>query len=156
MIVLLATALVVRDDCVLLVASRYPNQPRPLWNLPGGRQQAGELLTETAERETFEETGMRVVAGSLAYVSESYDGPQHFINVTFHVTLTPKDPQPAAASPSDHVVEVAWIPIAAIAQRVSVAVVREPLLDYLNGRLDSRYAGFHEAGITIEWPPDSS
>ena len=87
----LASGLAVRDGprgerSVLLVASRYPNHPQPLWNLPGGRQQPGELLSETVEREVFEETQLRVHAGALAYLSESYDGPGvHFVNATFQL-----------------------------------------------------------------------
>ena len=75
---LLATGLAIRDDGaqtrLLLVASRYANHAQPLWNLPGGRQHPGELLRETVERECYEETGLRVRVGELAYVSESYDG----------------------------------------------------------------------------------
>jgi len=76
-----------RDECLLMVASRYANQPHPLWNLPGGRQQPGELLVETVVREFYEETGLRVRAGKLAYVSESYDGDRHFLNATFLVEV---------------------------------------------------------------------
>ena len=42
-----------------------------------------------------------------------------------------------------------------VRERIAVGVVREPLLAYLAGALPQRYAGFHEAGVTIEWPPDS-
>ncbi len=83
MTVHLATGLAVVDGRVLLVASRYPNHAQPLWNLPGGRQQAGELLTETVEREIHEETGLRVRVGSLAYLGESYDGEQHYLSACF-------------------------------------------------------------------------
>ena len=34
----LAGGIAVHEDRLLLVASRYRNQPQPLWNLPGGRQ----------------------------------------------------------------------------------------------------------------------
>jgi ADP-ribose pyrophosphatase YjhB (NUDIX family) len=168
----LATGLLVRDGRLLMVASRYPNHPQPLWNLPGGRQQPGELLTETVVREVFEETGLRVSAASLAYVSESYDGEQHFLNVTFLVILrqAPDDKGNASfdsACPErsrraqdekgcDHVVEVAWVPPAEVAERIVVGVVREPLLAYLRGALAEQYAGFHKAGVTIEWPHDSA
>ena len=83
----LATGIAIRDERLLLVASHYPNQPQPLWNLPGGRQQPGELLVETVVREFYEETQLRVHAGELAYVSESYDGDRHFLNATFLVEL---------------------------------------------------------------------
>ena len=164
----LATGLLERDGRILLVASRYPNHAHPLWNLPGGRQIPGELLAETVQREVREETGLRVQVGELAYVSESYDGETHFLNATFIVspfdgaqgdTLAgPSTPALRASAQHDdreHVVEVAWVPIEEIAERIVIGVVREPLLAYLRGELAQRYAGFHEAGVTIEWPADS-
>ncbi len=210
----LATGILVRDERLLLVASRYPNHAQPLWNLPGGRQLPGELLAETVVREVFEETGLRVEADEVAYVSESYDGAMHFLNVTFRIAIvdggssfdklrmtrdpaelchpersdteraqrgeversrrTTTDPQSpchpkrsdteraqrgeverSRRTASDHVVGIDWVPLAEIAERITVRVVREPLLAYLRGALTQRYAGFHEADITIEWPPDS-
>ena len=143
-----------------MVASRYANHLQPLWNLPGGRQQPGELLAETVVREVFEETRLHVKAGDVAYVSESYDGATHYLNVTFNVTLAPSTTAPHASAQDgtgedDHVVGVEWVPIAELGDRIVVAVVREPLLAYLRGDLPRRYAGFHRAGITIEWPQGS-
>ena len=146
----LATALVRRGDAVLLVASHYPNHPHPLWNLPGGRRQPGELLAATALRELHEETGLHATIVELCYVSESYDGETHFTNFTFAADAT-GDPQPGRIE-GDHVVDSAWTPIDEIAQRISVGVVREPLLAYLRGELNARYAGYAEAGISIEFP----
>jgi ADP-ribose pyrophosphatase YjhB (NUDIX family) len=137
-----------------MVASRYANQPHPLWNLPGGRQQPGELLVETVVREFYEETHLRVRAGELAYVSESYDGDRHFLNATFLVEVVAQD-DTIGMTPGDHVVAVEWVPLDAVRERVAVRVVREPLVAYLEGRSERRYAGYHDAGITIEWPADS-
>lgn len=144
----------IRDDrAVLLVASAYPNHSDPLWNLPGGRQRPGELLTETVVREIREETGLRAHVERLAYVSESYDGTAHFVNATFEVSIeNGLEPSlPPARSGDDRVVAAAWMPLDEIASRVTVAVVRDPLTAYLRGDLPERYAGFHEAGITIAW-----
>jgi ADP-ribose pyrophosphatase YjhB (NUDIX family) len=167
----LASGIAIRDGRLLLVASHYPNQPHPLWNLPGGRQQPGELLVETVVREFYEETLLRVHAGELAYVSESYDGERHFLNATFLVELSFDSPrslgmkkeelgttqdEDGMTPEDDHVVAAEWVPLGEVRERIVVAVVREPLLAYLQGVLERRYAGFHEAGITIEWPSGSA
>lgn len=153
----LATAVCVRDGRVLLVASHYPNHPQPLWNLPGGREQEGELLAETAVRECFEETGYRARVRELAYVSESYDRSDgvHFVNAAFVVDLLDEATVRRAMARDDHVVEVEWVPIDGLASRVVVPVVRDPLLAYLRGKMPQRYAGFADAEITIRWPSGS-
>lgn len=145
----LATALVIRSDSILLVASRYPNHPQPLWNLPGGRQQDGELLSRTALRELREETALTGEIRELAYVSESYDAATHFTNFTFLVDAQGEPASPQAED--DHVVDAAWVAISDLPALLAVGVVREPLLQYLSGTLP-RYAGYPEAGITIEFP----
>jgi len=142
----LCTALIERGGSVLLVANRYPNQPAPLWNLPGGRQEPGELLTEALEREVFEETSLRVRVGDLLYVSESYDAETHFTNYTFAAHA---DGEPRLVEGDRHVVDLAWVPRDELHARLTVDVVREPLLAFLERR--RRYAGYHRAGITIQF-----
>ena len=129
---------------------------------PGMVMSAVQLLAdnpkadEAAIREVFEETGLRVRVKELAYASESYDGAEHFLNVTFLVTLRKAEHHTDRSGlGGDHVVEVAWVPLEEIARRITIGVVRKPLLAYLRGALPRRFAGFHEAGVTIEWPADS-
>jgi ADP-ribose pyrophosphatase YjhB (NUDIX family) len=138
-----------RNGCVLLVASRYPNQPQPIWNLPGGRLREGELFAAALRREFREEAALDIEVGNLLYMSESFDRATgtHFLNVTFAVTA---QAQPREVEGDAHVVAFAWVPRSELAARVSVRVVREPLLAALAG--DSRrYFGFEDAGITIEF-----
>lgn len=134
----------------MLVASRYPNHAEPLWNLPGGRQQPAELLTEALRREVREETGLQPTVGELLYVSESYDGDAHFTNFTFHIDAA-GEPK-AAPHAGDHIVDLAWVPIADIESRVAVRVVREPLLAFLRRELKQRYRGYADAGVSIVFP----
>jgi len=132
-----------------LVASRYPNQAEPLWNLPGGRQRDGELLDATLRREFREETGLEVAIERLLYVSESYDRATgaHFLNVTFRVAAAG---EPESVAGDAHVVGLAWVPREGLGARLAVGVVREPLLAALAGDT-RRYFGFADAGITIEF-----
>ena len=138
-----------REGRILLVASRYPNHPEPLWNLPGGRQAPPELLPETVVRELREETSLRGQVRELCYVSESYDGLTHFTNFTFEVEAQGEPSTPYVEG--DHVVDAAWVQLEDVAGRIAVPIVREPLLAFLHGTLP-RYAGYPEAGITIEFP----
>jgi 8-oxo-dGTP diphosphatase len=151
----LATGIALRERRLLLVASSYPNHPQPLWNLPGGRQQPGELLEETVVREFCEETGLRVSVRALAYVSESYDGDRHFLNATFLVDVI-DGLSCDWTTPEDHLVALEWVALGDVRERIAVPVVREPLVAFLEGTLERRYAGYHQAGVTIEWPDDSA
>jgi len=140
----------VRAQRVLLVASRYPNHSRPLWNLPGGRQRPAELLTTAVRREVREETGLDARVGELLYVSESYDGTTQFTNFTFRIDAAGEPKVPEADG--DHVEEAAWVPIDHIEERVAVRVVREPLVAFLRGENTSRYYGYSDAEISIVFP----
>jgi 8-oxo-dGTP diphosphatase len=148
-VIRLATAIALRADSILLVASRYASHPHPLWNLPGGRVQPGELLPDAVAREVREETGLAAVVGELAYLSESFDGDTHVINTTFEATI---EGTPCVPSSGDHVVDAAWVPLADLERYLIVEVVRAPLQRYLRER--RRYSGFAKAGITIRWPDD--
>jgi 8-oxo-dGTP diphosphatase len=147
--VLLCTGVLERDGALLLVASRYPNHPQPLWNLPGGRPREGELVGEALAREWREETGLEIRIDRLLYVSESIDpnGGVAYLNATFAVRA---DGEPRLPDADAHVVGLAWVPRAELPARLVVGVVREPLLRWLGGD-ERRYYAFDDARITIEF-----
>jgi ADP-ribose pyrophosphatase YjhB (NUDIX family) len=147
----LAHGILERDGRILLAASAYPNHAQPLWNLPGGRQRAGETLDQTVRREFLEETQLFVEVNGLRYVSESYDaaGATHFTGFIFSVSSAGT---PRTAS-DVHVVDVDWVPIDELRSRIAVKVVRDPLIaNLIDPR--QRYFPFAEAGITIEFLDD--
>jgi ADP-ribose pyrophosphatase YjhB (NUDIX family) len=138
-----------RDGAVLLVGSRYPNLPEPLWHLPGGRPRDGETRRAAAERELAEETGLSGEAERLAYASESFDPARrvHVVSMTFVMRAAGLARLPDADA---HVVDLAWVQPAELARKMSVAVVRDPLIAYLAGD-ERRYYEFTDARISIEF-----
>lgn len=145
----LCTGILERAGSLLLVASRYRNHPKPLWNLPGGRQEPYELLDAALRREFDEEVSLQIEIVNVAYVAESFDRSieTQFTNVAFVVRA---DGEPKLPHGDLHAVDFAWVPVASIGERLSVDVVRTPLLSYLGGDRTGYY-GFGEAGITIEF-----
>lgn len=63
-----------KDEHILLVKRR----DFPLWDLPGGRVENGETLSEAAERETLEETGFKIMIEALrgSYYNPELDDTQ--------------------------------------------------------------------------------
>jgi 8-oxo-dGTP diphosphatase len=145
----LCTGILERDGCVLLVASRYPNQPEALWNIPGGRQEPLETVDATIVREFREETALEARVVRLAYVAESYDRATQtqFTNFAFHVEA---DGEPRVPAGDAHAVACGWVPYGELRERLVVRVVREPLLTYL-GDSGRQYFAYADAGITIEF-----
>lgn len=59
-------AIVIKDGKVLMIKRAAPPNQN-LWAIPGGMLELGETLQQGAEREIFEETGIRIRAGKPIY-----------------------------------------------------------------------------------------
>jgi ADP-ribose pyrophosphatase YjhB (NUDIX family) len=107
-IVVAVTVFVQQADRVLLV-QRTDNS---LWALPGGAQDVGEFIAQTATRETREETGMDVEVVGLVGI---YSDPRHVVEYSdgevrqqFSICLRAEylagEPQPSAETS-----DVRWV-----------------------------------------------
>ena len=84
-----AVVLTRSDGSVLLLRRAYPPYD---WALPGGNAEADESPTDTAIREVFEETGLRIEPDRLAGVYYQADHRAgEFIHFVF-TALVPDDP----------------------------------------------------------------
>ncbi|PZQ47780.1 MAG: ADP-ribose pyrophosphatase [Rhodovulum sulfidophilum] len=106
-------AVVPRGDEVLLVRRGHPPNAGA-WGFPGGKIEFGETLRAAAERETFEETGVRVAAGRvldcLDAFAETGDGLRwHYVLVA--VLCAWREGEPVAA---DDAAEAVWAPVGAL------------------------------------------
>jgi len=70
-----AAALIEQNERLLLLR-RACDPWKDAWNLPAGYVEADEDPARGAERETFEETGLRVKAGELLYAHYFNDDPR--------------------------------------------------------------------------------
>ena len=107
-------ALVVREGRILLVRHRQPGQ-HDFWVAPGGGVEGNEELARAAERETYEESGIHVVATRLAYIDEGWNAQQRILKFWFLADYVSGDID-VAGNPADgeSIVEAGWFPLDAL------------------------------------------
>jgi ADP-ribose pyrophosphatase YjhB (NUDIX family) len=118
-------AIVVHDGNLLLVR-RGRGPAAGSWSVPGGRVEYGELLVEAVVREMAEETGLECVCGELVGWVERFTEDRHFVIMDFEVTPL-DDTEPRAG---DDAAEVAWVPLADVADLALVDGLAEFLHDH--------------------------
>lgn len=107
-------ALVLRDAKILLVRHHRPGV-HDFWAAPGGGVEGNEELARAAERETFEETGINVVATRLAYIDELWSAEQRVLKFWFLADhVSGKIDITANPAPGESIVEADWFGLDAL------------------------------------------
>ncbi|QDY77983.1 NUDIX domain-containing protein [Streptomyces qinzhouensis] len=135
---LLVAAVIVHDKAtnrvVLLQRSENAKFAQGLWDLPVGKSEPGEPITETAVRELYEETGLTVKPESLkvAHIIHGawgVEAPNGFLTVVFAAhdwTGEPENREPGKHS------RVCWVDTEAIPEAF-VDTTAQALTQYLSG-----------------------
>jgi 8-oxo-dGTP diphosphatase len=126
-----AQAIVRRGDDILLCANRWYSDSPPVWTLPGGRAEPGELLADALVREVREETGLEVAVGTLAYVVEarSPSAKRLFLTCVFRAEVVGGQ---LGSSRDLGVEDVRFVPVARLRDLMPARSLAEPLLSYLD------------------------
>lgn len=108
-IVVAVGVVVMNEGDVLLIQRRNPPQ-QGAWTLPGGRQQFGETLRETAVREVREETGVAIslhgLIDTIDLIERDAAGQvtRHYVVADFWGEAAPAEPVAA-----DDALDSRWV-----------------------------------------------
>lgn len=132
----IAVGILRQGESLVLIQQRISDRP-PLWMLPGGLVEPGELLTEALVREVREETGTSVEAiGPLAYVMQIDHPERRLQTIAYCFEIDAWSGELVSADPDEEILQVALIPLTEVPARLEAihwTAVREPLLAYLSG-----------------------
>jgi ADP-ribose pyrophosphatase YjhB (NUDIX family) len=130
-----ANVIVTRDNGDILLIRRTDNGN---YALPGGALDLGESISDTAVRETEEETGIRCEVTGLVGI---YTNPHHVIEYTsngevrqeFSIVFTAR-PVSGTRRASSESSEVIWVPAAEVEHLTMHQTMRQRIRHYLERR----------------------
>ena len=107
---------VFRDDSVLLIKRGKPPKLGQ-WSIPGGGQDVGETLQETAVREVREETGISVTNLQLVDALDLIDRDEEG-HIRHHYTLIDYTARYESGDikPGDDAVDARWVPLSGLSE----------------------------------------
>ena len=107
------------------------------WELPGGIIEAGEDLHQGAEREVWEETGIRARIHTLAFVNSSISPPSKFIFGCMG------DYMEGMPTPSPESTEVVWVTPDEAQHRITNPIVLDRLERFMSYRGRVTHTTYH-------------
>lgn len=129
----IAVGAVVLAEGHLLLVTRARPPATGLWTIPGGKVEAGELLTDAVEREVAEETGLSVSCGPFIGWVERIGEGFHFVILDFLATVLPDSSRqrslPALVA-GDDAGEARWVAVDRLTEHETVAGLVEFLVDH--------------------------
>jgi 8-oxo-dGTP pyrophosphatase MutT (NUDIX family) len=145
-----AAALITDGDQILLVQHVHPITGEAWWVPPGGGLEASDgSIFDCAEREVFEETGLRVEVGRIAYIGEFLDQENDVHNIEVFLTATRLSGELTIRhvqgnGPDEHYIRsVKWVSRTELGQMVVYPEVLKDTFwaDRTKGFLETRYLG---------------
>jgi 8-oxo-dGTP diphosphatase len=134
----IVTGLVRSGDTLLMIEQAGPGE-EPVWSVPGGRVEPGELVAEALVRELREETGVRVLApGRLGFsvqVDQRQDG---WFATVFSFDVSEWEGELAVDDPDGFVRQAAWVPFPEALDRLERISWHRLTARYLRGELEPR------------------
>ena len=132
-----ANVIVVNNQGEILLIRRTDNGN---WAVPGGGMDPGESITDTAVRETLEETGITCEITGLVGI---YTNPRHVIRYTsnnevrqeFSIVFTAR-PTGGQLRPSSESAEPQWVSPAIVRRLQMHASMRQRIQHYLDKRTE--------------------
>ncbi len=124
-------ALVIKGGAVLLIKrGKAPSNGK--WAIPGGSVELGETLQQAAEREIFEETGIRIRAAEPVYTFDFIERNRHS-RIRFHYVIIDLAAEYLSGriKPGDDADQAAWIPFAELEDLDMNIKTRSFLAEYL-------------------------
>ncbi|MHA1412836.1 MAG: NUDIX hydrolase [Promethearchaeota archaeon] len=106
--------LLIRDNSLLLVKRKF-DPDAGYWSIPGGHVELGERVEHAAEREGFEETGIKVkiskLAGIIDKIMRDDNGEiiYHYVLINYFVDQVEGDPNQEPRA-QDDALEAKFVP----------------------------------------------
>lgn len=131
--------IIVQEDSVLTM--RYKYGEKEVFALPGGNPDPDECLPEALRRELMEELGVTVEIGEMALCGEVLWGETR--KETLHMIFIAQigNGLPIINPAETSALEVVWVPLTELENRLMYPNVGKDIQNYLKGNLKSAYIG---------------